>query len=133
MAVMEIIYGVLIVSIAIFSIYCYRRKKMLEIYNSDGSLSYDITKNGLRILGIYTSQNLSGNVTIPIKTKANEKVSVIVSASASNENYGSAVVTINSITQTAVNCTITSTAHSMVSGDTMLVGYVRIFVLGSMS
>ena len=106
---------------------------MLEIYNADGSLSYDITKNGLRILGIYTSQNLSGNVTIPIKTKANEKVSVIVSASASNENYGSAVVTINSITQTAVNCTITSTAHSTVSGDTMLVGYVRIFVLGSMS
>lgn len=106
---------------------------MLEIYNADGSLSYDITKNGLRILGVYVSQNLYGNVTIPIKTKANEKVSVIVGSSAINENYGSAIVKINSITQTAVNCTITSTAKSTVAGDTMLIGYVKIFVLGSMS
>lgn len=133
MEIMEVFYGVLIVAILIFAIYYYRRKKMLEIYNEDGSLSYDITKNGLRILGVYTSANLSGNITIPIKTKPNEKVSVIVGASAFKEYYGSALVKINSVTTSAVNCTIQSTAKAHIKGQGTNAGFVRIIVLGSMS
>lgn len=129
---MEFAYVILIAAIAIFAIYYYRRKKMLEIYNADGSLSYDITKNGLRILGVYTSDHLSGNVTIPIKTKPNEKVSVVVCSSAYVEYYGSARVIINSITESAVSCTIQSTAKATVRRQTTMYGYVRIIVLGSM-
>ena len=106
---------------------------MLEIYNEDGSLSYDITKNGLRILGVYTSANLSGDITIPIKTKPNEKVSVVFGASAFKEYYGSALVKVNSITTSAVNCTIQSTAKAHIKGDKPNTGFVRVIVLGSMS
>lgn len=105
---------------------------MLEIYNEDGSLSYDITKNGLRILGVYTSPNLSGDVSIPIQTKPNETVSVIVGASAYVEHYGSAIVKIKSITPTAVHCVIESTARASIRGNRTMYGYVRIIVLGSM-
>lgn len=132
MEIMEIFYGVLIVAILIFAIYYYRRKKMLEIYDKDGNLSYDITKNGLRILGVYTSPNLSGDITIPITTKPNEKVSVIVGSSAYIEHYGSAKVKINSITSSAVNCTVESTARANIRGHKAMHGYVRIIVLGSM-
>ena len=106
---------------------------MLEIYNADGSLSYDITKNGLRILGVYTSPYLSSNITIPIKTKLNEKVSVIVGASAHFEHYGSAIIKVNSITQTEVKCTIESTAKAYIRNNKTTAGFVRIIVLGSMS
>lgn len=130
---MEVAYGILIVIALVIAIYYYRRKKMLEIYNEDGSLSYDITKNGLRILGVYTSANLSGDITIPIKTKPNEKVSVVVGASAFKEYYGSALVKVNSITTSAVNCTIQSTAKAHIKGDKTNTGFVRVIVLGSMS
>lgn len=133
MAIMEIIYGILIIVVLILAIYYYRRKKVLEIYNEDGSLSYDITKNGLRVLGVYTSPHLSGNITIPIKTKPNEKVNVIVGASAHFEHYGSAIVKVNSVTQTAVNCTIESTAKAHIRNTKTTAGFVRIIVLGSMS
>ena len=103
--------AIAVLLILVACIYYYRRKKMLEIYNADGSLSYDITKNGLRVLGVYTSPHLSDNITIPIKKKPNEKISVIVGASAHFEHYGSAIVKVNSVTTTAVNCTIESTAQ----------------------
>ena len=106
---------------------------MLEIYDKDGNLSYDITKNGLRILGVYTSTILSGDITIPIKTKPNEKVSVVVGASAFKEYYGSAIVKVNSITQSAVHCTVESTAKAHIRGDKTTTGFVRVIVLGSMS
>ena len=130
---MEVAYGILIVIALVLAIYYYRRKKMLEIYNEDGSLSYDITKNGLRILGVYTSANLSGDITIPIKTKPNEKVSVVVGASAFKEYYGSALVKVNSITTSAVNCTIQSTAKAHIKNYKTTTGFVRVIVLGSMS
>lgn len=133
MEIMEIIYGILIVVILIFAIYYYRRKKMLEIYDKDGNLSYDITKNGLRILGVYTSAILSGDITIPIKTKPNEKVSIVVGASALEEYCGSAIVKVNSITQSAVHCTVKSTAKAHIRGGTTTTGFVRVIVLGSMS
>nr|DAI23833.1 MAG TPA: hypothetical protein [Caudoviricetes sp.] len=106
---------------------------MLEIYDKDGNLSYDITKNGLRILGVYTSAILSGDITIPIKTKPNEKVSVVVGASAFKEYYGSAIVKVNSITQSAVHCTVESTAKAHIRDDKTTTGFVRVIVLGSMS
>lgn len=130
---MYIYIAVAVVLILVACIYYYRRKKMLEIYNADGSLSYDITKNGLRILGVYTSPHLSGNITIPIKTKPNEKVNVIVGASAHFEHYGSAIVKVNSVTQTAVNCTVESTAKAHIRDTKTTAGFVRIIVLGSMS
>ena len=132
MGVMEFAYGILIAVIAIFAIYYYRRKKMLKIYNADGSLSYDISKNGLRILGMYTSSYLDGKVTIPIKTKPHEKVSVVVGSAAYVESYGSAKVVIDSITESAVNCTVHSTARAGQRNRTTGFGYVRIIVLGSM-
>lgn len=130
---MEFVYGILVAVIAIFAIYYYRRKKMLQIYNADGSLSYDISKNGLRILGVYTSSYLYGKVTIPIKTKPHEKVSVVVGSSAYSEHYGSAKVVIDSVTESTVNCTIYSTARAGQRKRTTEFGYVKIIVLGSMS
>lgn len=130
---MEVFYALIIILFAIGVIYYYRRKRMFQVYNADGSLSYDITKNGLRILGVYTSPYLGGSITIPITTKPNEHVRVVVGTSAYSEHFGSAKVNIDSISNTEVKCSIYSSAKATIKNQQTFYGYVRIIVLGGMT